>query len=769
MVLKQLLPKSLSLPDVRHFNFDGLTIHMLKSYLATIPVADRIYGIECFISKDKLEPFFIAESHSVDLPIQQTESKLILREYGESNCSFLYSNKSSVFPFTMSESPIEGLHEIGTQMKDDELIILQVLAIKKQTEFWNDKLTDQYIDYINGVEYPTNNKIIRGIQHKIMEIQAKLEGGYRRNQRINEAEKKLKEDMFQTEVRFMVIAPNRDTRRKLARLVHSKFSKVDYVNSWLLSEDKDIHGYFEDVQLRRPSLSYPRQILCASELVNLLMISKHQPLEVVTPIIEPAAPPIPAAIESPVSEEDKSNPFALFPRGSKLVRENDVNFASNLNNALKKLSLTTADVVVQKFQHGATTQKITFSLPAGLKLSDLTKSTQNIQVELGMNSISFEQGDVAGTANIIIPQEDREMVFVRDCSESLAFQEKTKKYELPIFFGVDTAGEIVMTCLTMIKHLLIAGTTGSGKSYFLNTLLVVLFSLVSPDMLKVYMLDPKKVELSGYRSFPHVQNVYTEMNEAEGVLFFLCAKMEERYSLFEQKGYKNIQQYNKHEKVKLPYLLLVIDELADLMSTNSEVEEYLVRLAQKARAAGIHLIIATQYPIREVVTPLIKRNIYSRVCLMLDSSTAYRVVLDEAPKYTLLGKGDGMYRLEGIQGIHRFQGAVIGKDDDEQEKAIERLSSFWKSDNKKEVIDLEAARNKKRNDETKAFRKVVLETGETRISELPKVLEMRTEKVKAYMDELVILGWVKKHSARSKGYELLLSPEQRKVELEKLK
>lgn len=769
MIIDQLLPKSFKVPEINTYDFT-IAHDTLRSFLVNLPVSDKLFGVECFIEQNKFDPYFLSEFHKNDLAISKKNHRLILNEYGDSNCFFLQSNKSSVFPFNIDYLDIADMSEVSSQIKNDELVIFQILCLKRNAKLYQDRLWDQYEDWVNGIELPTNNKIIRSLQHRILEFYKKLEGGYKRNLRIDETEKKLTEEMFYTEIRFMIFRGTKASRYNISKTIQKYFSRMDYVNSWGLSEDKDYHGFFKDMQLRRPSKTKLNQILCTSELMNLLLVNES--VASPEPAIIQQYVVTPVVIEETAQEpEDKNNPFSIFPRGTKKNRDNDIHFADKFNRALRKLSLTQTDVIIQKISNGATLKKITFNLPAGLKLTDLTKATQNIMTELGLNDISFEQSDMAGCASIVAPQEEREIVMVRDCVETLPFKEHSKKYELPLLLGCSTEGEIIVTCLTMIRHILICGTTGSGKSACLNALLTVLFALVNPKNLTAYMIDPKQVELNCYAEFPHVQGVYTDMDEAEGLLHHLCEQMDSRYEALKKKGCKNIQQYNRNvsEKEKLAYQIIIIDELADLIMTHKECEEFIVRLAQKGRAAGYHLIICTQKPYVEIITGLIKANIYSRICFLCDAKTSYKVALDEIPPYELLGKGDGIYRLEGIQGIHRFQSPLIGRAEEEESKIIRHLSSFWKESVKKDVIDLASAKDRKFNEDLKRMKIAVLENGETRMGELQKVLGIRNETVKDLMSELESLGWVKKHKSLRKGYELLLNEEQRKVELTKLK
>lgn len=760
MIIDQLLPKSFKIPEITTYNLD-ITHDTLRPFLVNLPISDKLFGIECFITQNEFDPYFLSEFHKNDLRINKKNHRLILNEYGESSCFFLQSNKSSVFPFNMDYLESLNMSEIRKHIKSDQLIIFQILCLKRHAQLYQDRLTEAYVDYVNGIELPTNNKIIRSLQHRILEFYKRRDGGYKRNLRIEETEQKLTEEMFYTEIRFMVFRGTKASRSNIASTVQEYFSRMNYVNSWVLSEDKDYHGFFKDLQLRRPSTTKLNQILCTSELMNLLLVNEAS-VKFDAPIVQ--MEPVITAEQVVEEEEDKNNPFSIFPRGTKKNRENDIHFSERFNRALRKLSLTNQDVVIQKISHGATLKKITFNLPTGLKLTDLTRATQNIMAELALNDISFEQSDIAGCVSIVAPQEEREIIMIRDCVETLHFKEKSSKYDLPLLLGCDTEGEVIVTCLTLIRHLLICGTTGSGKSACLNSLLTVLFALVSPKNLTAYMIDPKKVELNCYADFAHVQDVYTDMDEAEGLLHHLCEQMEKRYEILQKNGCKNIQQYNRKvsEKESLAYQLIVIDELADLILTHKEVEEYVVRLAQMGRAAGFHLIICTQKPIVDVVTSLIKANIYSRICFLCDAGTSYKVALDEVIQFQLLGRGDGVYRLEGIQGLHRFQGALIGRNEEEEAKIIKHLTSYWKDTGKKVTIDLATSKERKWNQDLDRLKKVVLESGETRMNELKKILNIRGERVKELMEELESLGWVKNSKARNKGYELVLSEEERR-------
>jgi S-DNA-T family DNA segregation ATPase FtsK/SpoIIIE len=667
--------------------------------------------------------------------------------------------QSSVFPFRILSQPIwNGINDL----LDKEEVNVQVLFTKPPQEKIADALWTQYEDYVNGIEYPTSNVIIRAIQQRILETMRKIEGGYRKHERITESEKKLQEELFKVEIRFAIAADSEHRRKVLFNKVTDVIGRHCFINSWAFNKESD-KALLEHMRLRRFSLFRNQQYLSSSELAGLFLTEEVQ--EMTTKNI-----PATKNNDTPIEVEDRSV-FAAFPYGQKLSRDDDYKIAGVLNKALMKLGLINdEEVIVQKIQQGATVKRVTFTLPEGLKLTKLKNAIADIQTELAMTDVGILQGSSAGTAVLSIPQKEREMVFVRDCVEDEEFQKFVKTAFLPLLIGQSETGEVVFADLVNIKHLLIAGASGSGKSIFITSLLTVLLTLISPSDLKVYLVDPKMVELAPFAKYPHVQQVFTVMNEVESVLSFLCDKMDERYEKFKEKGYKKIEHYNRNESVKIPYILLVIDELADLIIQFPDSENFIIRLAQKARAAGILMIIATQKPLKTVLTSLIKGNMLSRVCFACDSGVSYRVALDMTPDgFTLLGKGDGVYKFEGIQGLHRFQGALMAKTEEEQDLIIETQSRHWKVKGNKEIIDIATSKSNKEARELTDFKKFVLESGETRITELKKLLNMRNEKIRDLMQKLIDLGWVKQHKSKQLGFEFLLSEEERKRELERLR
>ena len=303
---------------------------------------------------------------------------------------------------------------------------------------------------------------------------------------------------------------------------------------------------------------------------------------------------------------------------------------------------------------------------------------KDLALALAAPSLRFE-APVPGESfmGLEVPNAQRDVVTLRSSLESGAFQAIQKKAKLPVALGLGSGGEPVMTDLADMPHLLIAGSTGSGKSVCMNVIICSLMMQCTPQDLQMYLVDPKRVELTAYNGLPHlIAPVLVEADQAVPALHALIAEMQSRYKKFEARGARNIASFNsklvKGEE-RIPYLLLVIDELADLMMTASgDVEHALCRLAQLGRATGIHLVVATQRPSVDVLTGLIKANFPSRMSFAVSSQVDSRTVLDSAGAEKLLGRGDLLFMPTNAVKPKRLQGAFISDDE------VDAIVSFWK-------------------------------------------------------------------------------------------
>lgn len=315
---------------------------------------------------------------------------------------------------------------------------------------------------------------------------------------------------------------------------------------------------------------------------------------------------------------------------------------------------------------------------SGVKVRRITELQNDLALAMAAASIRIE-APVPGMARvgIEIPNASISTVGLRETLESTGYKKSNAKLPLPL--GRDVNGRYVVGDLTKMPHLLIAGATGSGKSICLNAIIATFLLTKTPDELRMLLIDPKMVELTGYEGIPHLKApVVTDMDKVVSALRAVLREMERRYQIFSQLGVRNIDGYELRRSTestleKLPYLIVIIDELSDLMMTTpDEVETLLVRLAQMARATGIHLLIATQRPSVDVLTGLIKANIPARIAFAVTSQTDSRVILDMPGAERLLGRGDMLYMPGDAAKPHRIQGSFIDDPD------LQRIVKHWR-------------------------------------------------------------------------------------------
>ncbi|MHB1159100.1 MAG: DNA translocase FtsK [Chloroflexota bacterium] len=321
------------------------------------------------------------------------------------------------------------------------------------------------------------------------------------------------------------------------------------------------------------------------------------------------------------------------------------------------------DARVANVRHGPAVTRFGISPAPGVKVARIMALSNDIALRLGAAPLRME-APVPGecVVGIEVPNEVTEMVSLRDLMEAPAYAARTDR--LKIALGRDVSGKPVVADLARMPHLLIAGATGSGKSVCLNGIILALLLQYSPDELQMMLIDPKKVEMTPYDGVPHLLTpVITEMEQVVPSLRWVVKEMERRYRIFAAKGFRNIEGFNKASPEKrggfpMTYVVVVVDELADLMMTASDdVERILCRLAQLARATGIHLVIATQRPSVDVVTGLIKANFPTRIAFAVTSQVDSRTILDQVGAEKLVGRGDALYLAADSAKPLRLQGA----------------------------------------------------------------------------------------------------------------
>ncbi|TWT88308.1 DNA translocase FtsK [Pseudobythopirellula maris] len=451
------------------------------------------------------------------------------------------------------------------------------------------------------------------------------------------------------------------------------------------------------------------------------------------------------------------------------------------------------NVKVVEVETGPVIAQYEVELEAGLRLSKITGLADDLAIALRAPSVRIV-APIPGknTVGIEVPNENRQLVRLREVIEET--DGRAKRMKIPIYLGKDVSGNPMVVDLAALPHLLIAGRTGTGKSVCLNSIILSILMSRGPDEVRMLMIDPKMVELSGYRKLPHLMHpVVTDMKKAEAILSWAVDKMEERYQLLARAGVRHVSVYNQLSEAELrdrlepedgaewtdaewslvpkqlPFIVIVADEMADLMMTaGKDVEAHIIRLAQKSRAVGIHLILATQKPTVDVITGLIKSNLPARIAFQVASRTDSRVVLDEMGADKLLGNGDMLFLSPGTSMLLRGQGTYLSDDEitkvvdfvgtDDQQFAAELMQLKTKEEQEQvEAGDKPGLKN--RDDLYEAAVDVVVREGRGSVSLLQRCLGIGYGRAARLIDFMAEDGIVGEYNG-SQAREILISVEE---------
>ena len=396
-------------------------------------------------------------------------------------------------------------------------------------------------------------------------------------------------------------------------------------------------------------------------------------------------PEIPKKLPPPIELLDDPPPFSYKVRPEELKER-----ALLLVSKLKEFGI---EGEVVSISPGPVITTFEFKPAPGIKISKIQSLVDDLALGLSAKSVRIV-APIPGknVIGIEISNPQREWVYLKEILQSSVFQKSSSP--LTIALGKDISGNPVVTDLRKMPHLLIAGSTGSGKSIFLHCVILSLIYKNTPEQVRFLMIDPKRIELSVYDEIPYLLHpVVLEPKMATKALRWLVNEMERRYSLFEEVGTRNLESYNDQFEEKMPYIVMIIDELADLMVVSSkEVETLLTRLAQMARAAGIHLLVATQRPSVDVITGLIKVNFPARISFQVTSKVDSRTILDTQGAEKLLGAGDMLFMPPGASYLERFHGPYVS------EKEVKHIVNYLKSLGKPDYLaNLEAFEEEKEN------------------------------------------------------------------------
>ena len=485
--------------------------------------------------------------------------------------------------------------------------------------------------------------------------------------------------------------------------------------------------------------------------------------------VEQHAQEVSQAIEEELAEPEEAY---QYPPVTLLDQNNDDNYTevgAELRNNSRRLAqpitsfgvaATPGDVV-----HGPSVTRYEFTLDQGVKLSKLTNLADDIALALGSGGVRIAPiPNKSSVVGIEVPNRVVTAVRIRDVIDSRAFAEHRSRVAFAV--GKDIGGNCIVGDIAKLPHVLIAGTTGAGKSVCTNSLIVSLLYKSTPEEVRFIMVDPKMVELAPYNGIPHLLiPVVTDPKKAAGALQWAVYEMMKRYKLFSENGVKDLAGFNalagrSQELKKMPTVVVVIDELADLMLVAAkEVEESICRVAQMGRAAGMHLVIATQRPSSDVITGLMKANIPSRIAFAVASSLESRIILDTTGAEKLVGKGDMLYAPLGAGKPTRVQGCFITPE--EIERVVDYVKQSGEAEYSQDVMDKieQAVKEKEKgggksagapepagespDDELRsAAVDVVLETGQASVSMLQRRLKLGYARAARLVDQMEERGYV---------------------------
>ncbi len=455
----------------------------------------------------------------------------------------------------------------------------------------------------------------------------------------------------------------------------------------------------EDVieHVKRKEKTKPAEVLQAAPKVEKSIRVEEEKQEELFDESKPSVPPKLSLLDEKTDENSSETSEASLRQLGELVISKLSEYGIN-------------DVVVESIQPGPVVIRLELRLPSGLKVNQISNINKDLARSLAKTSVRIvEVIEGKDTIGIEVPREDRQPVLLSEVLSSTIYDDS--KSALTIALGKDISGSAVIADLASMPHLLVAGTTGSGKSVALNAMLISILYKATPEQVRLILIDPKMLELSVYEDIPHLLcPVITDMREASSGLRWCVNEMERRYKLMAKLGVRNLNGYNKkvREAIKsknpipdplwkkqsedddstapdleeLPNIVLAVDELADLMMIVGKTAEQLIaRIAQKARAAGIHMLLATQRPSVDVITGLIKANIAARTAFQVASKMDSRVILDQGGAEQLLGKGDMLYLAAGTSIPQRVHGAFVSDDE------VQRVAEDWRQRGKADYVE----------------------------------------------------------------------------------
>jgi DNA segregation ATPase FtsK/SpoIIIE, S-DNA-T family len=714
--------------------------NLINQILQSRFIGEGVYCLEQLSMPDYKEQYLITPSFDKMGNVIQKDWNFKSEDWKEMNVYELVLEK----PMFMS---LDSKQFVDLFTFDSQATVFMQVLICKRLDNWREIAISQYESFLNGNDEPLESKFAIKFQGKVLNVLNKISNYTVKREPIEEIEQKILQHNYRFECRFIVYEQKYVSNFESE--MEKNLKKLQLFNEFRLKKVQNKRDFIKMIENRQFQVELVNQLLSEQEIYSLLCSDRPttiQKIELEKPVKQ----------QSVVRNLEESmllqKAIQLMPIENRNV-EIDQSKAEIVNQAFKRVGIVKKSLKVTEMYQGSSLLKVQMQMSSDITYTSISKKLLDIQAALGNQNVSIEIGNKPDTISVFLPLEERGVLYFRGILESEEFQQFKKKCPLPIILGESVNGEYLFADLTELRHMLVAGATGGGKSIFVNLLILSLLLNVPPDEIMLYLIDPKMVEFTQFKGFPQVKQVITDMKKANVLLDSLTVEMDNRYEIFSKAGVREIQGYNELDNGnRMKYIVCAIDEFADLMMVNKAVEDYVVRLGQKARGAGIHLIIATQRPSVDVITGLIKANMPCRIAFSTTSAVDSKTILDKGGAEKLLGRGDGLAKIEGSKHeFQRFQSPVLTLNSKEESNIYKKLKELF------ECVDIADGELPESESEIDKLKRIIANTSELRVSELGRLMEVGNNKVHALMVELLQDEWLRKEG---RGYVVNVDEEE---------
>lgn len=695
-------------------------------------------GFEKIIYKEGCNNYLSTPvGNNFEIVQEQIDSNYVLELISGMNLYEVSLQKGSIFPLKNDKGIFQNIQNV---LQEREKIWIQFLTQKEDKA--KEDLIEQYIDYLSGIANPSDALFKRKFQKYVYQLFESMNYPLNKNSQVKDIEAKIKEPLYQYQLIIGIYAEDTSRKDYLQHVIANSLEKVTYFNRLQMSPIEGNEDVIDGIKRRKIHVNQNKQYISVSEILSLVVQQERQ--EIKRDVIGTNE----CTVINPISNSDTNTVFSsnfmekvveLLPytkEESNARLEADENTLKILN-VMREQNIIKESCEIIKIEEGSTIMHVTLSIPSNVKFRDIKKHVEDIRVAVGLEDLQLSSASELNSIMFSFPKEKRSVVYLRDILSSSEFLTFSKEAKLPFIIGLDGHGKPLYEDLTDTLHMLIAGATGSGKTYFLIGVILSLCLLKTPYDLHFYIIDPKRIDFKKFKDFPHVQKIVTEVEESTAVLAAVTEEMDRRYALMEEYDIDDLVDYNVLPDVeKLPYIVCIVDEFSDLVMQNPDVKDYIVRIGQKARAAGIYVICGTQRPEVKVVDGLIKANLPTKIAFSCGSYHDYKTVFGGAPGVKLLGKGDALLKSPVMSEEYvRFQSPVVDLSKGKTKDILQIICDLFPYERPNNGLNIKPLPTP-----YERIKSYIIETGDTAVTRVKQEMKLDVNVVRNIMDQLVDEG-----------------------------